>query len=134
MSIIATKENQINLYICNEDALTKRVIAYAKSSKATLYVVDVCKSKLTGTEWLELASKAGLSVSDFIQVDHPTFKYAYKDNCVSLDENSAIKVLNNHPEVLVYPIALRGKKAVLCKSEATILELQTSDTGEVRIP
>lgn len=134
MSVIATKDNQLNLYICNEDSLTKKVIAMAHSTKTELNIIDICKTRITGTEWLELATKAGLNVFDFIQTNHATYVDIYHKNGISLDEESAIKILNSHPEVLVYPIALRGEKAVLCKNESDILQLQTSDTGDVPIP
>lgn len=125
MGVIATKDNQLNLYICNKDSLTKKVIAMAHSTKKELNIVDVCKTRLTGTEWLELASKSGLNVFDFIQTHHTTYLDLYQKNGVSMDEESAIKILNSHPEVLVYPIALKGKKAVLCKNETDILQFQT---------
>ncbi len=133
MSIIATSNNQLNLYVCNNNELTKKVIAYAHSTQTTLHIIDVCKTKITGSEWKELAVKAKLSVHDFIQTGHPTFIEAYGNN-VNLDEESAIKILNSNPEVLVYPIALRNNKAVLCKTESSLLALQSSDTGEVPIP
>jgi len=134
MSVIATKENQINVYTCNEDSLTKKVIAFAHATKAVLHVIDICKTKLTGTEWAELASKANLTTADFIQTEHPIYKKTYTNNSVVLDDESAIKILHSHPEVLVYPIALRTNKAVLCKTESDLLQLQSSDTGEVPIP
>jgi arsenate reductase-like glutaredoxin family protein len=131
MIVIATIENQINV---NEDSLTKKVIAFAHATKTELNIIDVCKTKITGTEWAELASKANLSIADFIQTEHPIYTDIYKKNSVTLDDESAIKILHAHPEVLVYPIALRKNKAVLCKTESDLLQLQSSDTGEVPIP
>lgn len=133
MSTIATKKNQINLYVCNDNPITKKTIALAKSSKAEVFIIDICKDKLTGTEWKELAAKANIDVSDFIQIDHPIFKEIYGEK-VSISEDDAIKILNSNPQVFVYPIALRENKAVHCTTETKILELHHSDTGEVPIP
>ena len=47
---------------------------------------------------------------------------------------NSLKVLNKNPETLVYPIAIRGDKAVMAHTFSDILKLIKPDSSDVKIP
>lgn len=133
MSVIATNEHQITLFCHSQHHLTTKCIAVAEASKAELQVIEIDKTKVTATEWTELADKLNLSLDDLLVKNHPDFEDKFNSNS-SLSEEDAIKLLQNNPELLVYPIALRGGKAVLAKNSTAILQLHKPDSKDAKLP
>lgn len=130
MGVIAENERQINFYYYPDHKLSKESLAYAESAKADILKINLKKTKLTGTEWKELAEKLDKSVEDLIEKEHPVFREKFGKDA-KLSEEDAIKILQNQPEVLVYPIAIRGDKAVQARIYSDILKLHKPDTGNV---
>jgi hypothetical protein len=75
-----------------------------------------------------------VTVDKLIDQDHPIFKEIYGDEKVDLDETDAMKVLAKHPETLVFPIGIRGNRAVRVKLLSDLNELLDADTGEIPQP
>ncbi|NCT17056.1 MAG: hypothetical protein COZ75_03895 [Flavobacteriaceae bacterium CG_4_8_14_3_um_filter_34_10] len=126
MGVTSKSERQINFYYYPGHKLAKDCLAYAASSDAILNAINIEKTKITGTQWVELAEKLGKNVTDLLETEHPVYAELYgKDSRVSQED--AIKILQNHPEVLIYPIAVRGDKAIYAKMMTDILKLTKSD-------
>ncbi|NGZ89616.1 arsenate reductase family protein [Psychroflexus maritimus] len=130
---MVTDKKLIQIYCNPKDFLTEKCIAVAKASKASIQIIDIAKDILTGTDWKWLAEMLDIEVSDLINTNHIKYMEVYGSNA-QIDEIGAIKILQNSPEVLYYPIAVRGKRAIQAKSETAILKLHNSATGEVPIP
>ena len=108
MSVISTHKNMIKLYYSSESSVGKQTLAYLDTSVKELLSIDVLKTNVTGTQWKDLAQHLGVGIGDLIDKEHPAFTEEY-DAKTDLDENGWINVLNQHPEVLVYPIVIIGK-------------------------
>ena len=134
MSVLAKNERQLTVYYDSKSELGKKVRAHAESSNLKVLPVDLLKSNLTGTEWTELAEMLGVTVDKLINQNHPIFKELYGDDPVDFDENSAIKVLTKNPETLVFPIGVRGNRAIQVKHSNDLKDLFDTDTGEIPQP
>jgi len=130
---MVTDKKLIQIYCNPKDFHSEKCIAMAKASKAKLQIIDIAKDVPTGTDWKWLAELLNVEVSDLLNTNHIKYMEVYGSNA-QIDENGAIKILQNSPEVLYYPIAVRGKRAIQAKSETDIMKLHNSDTGEVPIP
>ncbi len=126
MGVLSENERQLNLYYYPGHKLSKEALAYAESSDAKLNAVNIEKTKITGTQWVELAEMLGVKVTDFLEKDHPAFKEKF-DKETEVGTEDAVKILQNNPELLVYPIATRGKKAIYVKMMTDILKLTKAD-------
>lgn len=127
MGVLAESERQLNFYYYPDHKLSKEALAYAESSDAKLNAVNIKKTKVTGTQWVELAEMLGCKVADFLEKDHPVFKEKFDKN-TSLNTEDSVKILQNHPEMLVFPIATRGKKAIYVKMMTDVLQLTKPDS------
>ncbi len=134
MSVLAKNHRQLTVYYDSKSELGKKVRAHAESSKLKVLPVDLLQSNLTGTEWAEVAELLGVTVDQLIDQDHPIFKEIYGEKHVELDENDAIKVLEKNPETLVFPIGIRGNRAIQVKQSNDLKSLFDSDTGEIPQP
>ncbi|MCF8714405.1 hypothetical protein JM658_06130 [Joostella atrarenae] len=133
MSIIATDDRQITFIFDPSTKLGRECQAYAVSSEAKVLAIDLTKTKIADTEWVEIANRVGKTVPELISKEHPAFTNLFGEN-VELDDTDALKVLNKHPETLVYPIAIRGDKAVMAHTFSDILKLIKPDSSDINIP
>ncbi|MBW2960770.1 arsenate reductase family protein [Mesonia aestuariivivens] len=134
MSVIAKNQRQLTVYYDSKSELGKKIRARAESSNLEVLTIDLLQTNLTGTEWTEIAEMLGVTVDKLIDQDHPIFKELYGDDHVDLDKNDSIKVLEKNPETLVFPIGVRGERAVQVKLLSDLNPLFDSDTGEIPQP
>lgn len=108
MTIISKHKNMIKLFYSSSSSIGKQTYSYLKSSYKDLLAIDITKTKVTGTQWKELAENLNKNISDFIDKNHPDFTKNYNGD-TSLNEDDWIKVLQNKPEVLINPVVILGE-------------------------
>lgn len=131
--MISKDDKQINLYYHPDYVLSRKCLAIAKANKAKILPIDISKTNISQTDWSEMANLLDVSVVDLIDLKHDSIvsKFGKSPN---IDEFDALKIIENHPEVVTKPIAIRGEQIVRASHAYDILELQSPDTGEIRIP
>lgn len=134
MTILAKNERQLILYYDGTSELGKKVRAHAEASGAQLLPIDITETKVAATEWTEVAELLNCKVSELIATDHPVFKQTYGEDNVNLDADDALKILEKNPETLVYPIAVRGQRAIRAKQSTDLRKLINPDTGDIPQP
>jgi len=131
--MISKNHNQINLYYHPEHRLAKKCIAIANANKAKVLAIDISKTRVSQTDWSEIARILNTSVVNLVDLEHEAVTSKF-GKTPDVDEFSALKIIQNNPEVIHSPIALRKDKVVVADTARDILKLQDSDTGEIRIP
>ncbi|EGV44358.1 hypothetical protein BZARG_741 [Bizionia argentinensis JUB59] len=109
MGTIATDNEKVILYYNSENTIGKQAYAYVSTSNRDVLAIDTSKTKVTGMQWLEIASRLKTSLSGLVNQEHPDFQNNYKTENASLSEEDWIKVLQNHPNSLRCPILVDGK-------------------------
>ena len=95
--------------------------------------MDITKEKVTGTLYSEITDLMSMEVKDLIDTDHTTFVEKHGED-VTLTNDGAIKILQNEPEMLLYPIVIKGKKAMVAKLYGDVTNFFDNDTAAVDIP
>ncbi|WP_452219638.1 arsenate reductase family protein [Lacinutrix salivirga] len=90
----------IKLYYNSKNSIGKQALAYVNSSKKDILAIDLSKTKLTGTQWIEIAENLGVLLSELVNQEHPNFRENYGGEQVNLNEDDWIKILTNSPETL----------------------------------
>jgi len=133
MISIATDHREIVL-IYNSDIKNHReIFAYAQSADVKLNALDLQTEKITGTLWSEVASMLGKEVKDLVPTDHGAFVQKHGEG-ITLDNEGAIKILQNEPDMLVYPVAIKGSHAIVAHLYGDITQLFGTDTAGIKIP
>ena len=131
MGTIAKHENQIRFYYSSKNSLGRQLAAYIKSSEKKNLSIDISKTEVSGTQWTEIAEGLGTEVSGLIAADHPDFKEKYGDGKVNLKTNDWLKILENNPQLLKYPVAVNGKEYVRLKSAAAFKKFMEDDSAGI---
>lgn len=122
MGVFSTDKNQIKLIYHSNSSLGKQTNGYVNGSDKDILVIDILHTTLTGTQWLEIAQKLDLTISDLINKEHPNFQATYYKQ-TNLGTNDWLKVIKNHPEVVTYPILIHGEKFYLLKNPSDFVKL-----------
>ncbi|OBX27075.1 hypothetical protein LX77_00542 [Gelidibacter algens] len=131
MGVISTDKNEIKLFFHSESSIGKQVLAYVLASEKKILTIDISKTNVTGTQWVELAKGLGVSISDLIDQEHPDFVKNYGDH-PNLDQEDWLKLLDKQPEVLTKPIAIIGNQYVQLESEADFVKYIEPDSKDVK--
>ncbi len=127
MGVISTNNNEIKLFYHSENSLGKQTHAYVQSTDKKVLGIDISQTKVTGTQWIELARNLGISVDKLINKQHPDFSQNYDENS-NLEEEDWLKVLDKMPIVLTYPVAIIGEKYVQLKGPADFVKYIEPDS------
>lgn len=127
MGVISTDDNEIKLYYHSGNSLGKQTYAYVQSTDRKVLGIDISQTKVTGTQWVELAKNLGIRIDELINKDHPDFSQHYDEN-TNLEDEDWLKILDKMPIVLTYPIAIIGKKYVQLKSPADFVRYIEPDS------
>jgi arsenate reductase-like glutaredoxin family protein len=134
MGVIAKDPKLTTLYYHPENKNVNAYLAVMESLRSETNTIDLSQTKLTGTQWAELASYLNKKPDELIYKEHPYFIEKFNKATAELEDHDALRILQTHPEILLNPIALRNKKAVVAEHPNDITRLQNSDSGDVPIP
>lgn len=129
MGVIAKNENQITLYYNSETSLGKQTYAYVESAEKDILAIDISKTKVTGTQWAELADNLNIPIKDLVDQDHPNFVEVYGKDKVDLDEDDWFSVLEKTPSVLACAIVVDGEKTIPIKSPSDFVKYIDDDSA-----
>ncbi len=133
MVSLATDKRELVLLYNSTIKNHREIHAYAKAADTNLNAIDVSKDRVTGTIYSEVADLLNIEVKDLIPTDHATFVQKHGKD-ITLDNDGAIKILQNEPDMLIYPIAMRGKTAIVAKIYGDMTKLFDPDTAAIDIP
>jgi len=121
MGEIATSERQITLIYNPKSVRAKKTLAYAKAEGLPIREINISKTKLTGTQIAELADKLKLKIKDLVNQSHPAYtqQFEYHD----FTESDWIKMIQNHPQIMKQPIAMRGDITILIETPSDIIRI-----------
>ena len=119
--VISTADGQITLFYNSTSQRGKQTVAYAKSHGLPLEKIDILKTPLTGTQITELAGRLGLSVREMVNQEHYKYRKKFTLQCFSSED--WITLIQNHPEIMKQPIALRGNKTLWVKTPTDIMRI-----------
>lgn len=126
-------KRQITLYYDSKSELGRKTYAAAQATKLDLMTVNIAETKVSGTEWMKLAEALDKPVLALIDQTHTVFKSIYGDEEVDLNSEDAVKIIEKHPETLIFPIAIRGDRCIQIKEPGHISYLFDTDSQGTNI-
>lgn len=130
----SNQADQTTLYYYSTSKLGKKALATVQATDAEVLSIDIKSTKVSGMKWIKLAKQLEINVLDLINQEHPVYRDLYGNKKVVLKAEDALKMLEQHPEVLVYPIAIRGDRAIQVKTSTDLHQLVNPDSGGIPQP
>ena len=121
MGGIVTSDRQITLCHSSKSIRAKQTLAYAKAEELPIQEIDILKTKLTGTQIVELAGRLHITVRDLVNQEHPAYKARFEQHDFSTED--WMKMIQHNPEIMKQPIALRGDITILVETPTDIIKI-----------
>ncbi|WP_452228787.1 MULTISPECIES: arsenate reductase family protein [unclassified Lacinutrix] len=119
----------IKLYYSSNSSLGKQTLAYVSASKKEILAIDLSKTKLTGTQWIEIAEALDTTLSSLVNQNHPDFTKNYGEKEIHLSNEDWIKVLHKNPEVLKGSIVMVNHSFYLLETPTDFIKYFEPDTA-----
>lgn len=132
MGVISKEKRKITLYYHSNTSLGKQTYAYVESSTKHVLAIDIAKTVVTGTQWVEIADGLGIEMADLLNRNHPDFIKEYGGQNVNLETDGWISILKNNPHLLVCPIVIIGDNFIKLNSPSDFKRHLDSDSTGIK--
>lgn len=119
-----TNNREILLYYNPESSSDRKTIAHAKGLVPHLRTYAFSKTPSTNTSWQQIVQSLDMHPKDLLNKAHPYYQQHIRGK--EFDQEGWISVLQYNPDLIKAPIAVRGRKAVLCTTPTDIYKLHES--------
>jgi len=126
MGVIARNEKQLTLIYSSNTRVGKRVYAYLKGIDKKFLGIDISKTKVSDTQWVEIADALGVKVGDLVdkkEVELDT------ESTAEFGTNDWLKIIQNNDEVISLPIVIKGNVTRQVVSSTELLEFYEVDSA-----
>lgn len=132
MGVISRDKNQLSLYYNSESSIGKQCCAYVQASDKKVLRIDISKTRVTPTQWSEIAEGLGVQIETLIDKDHPDFKQKYGANFLEMEANDWLKILEKNPKLVQYPILIFGEEFHQLKTGAAFKKYLEPDSADIK--
>lgn len=134
MGTISKDARKITLFYHSGTSLGKQTYAYVSTAKRSVLAIDIAKTKVTGTQWTEIAEGLGIGIADLVHRKHPDFIKEYGRPNVNLETEGWLNILRFKPHLLICPIVIVGNAFFKVNTPSNfiqIIEGQNADLGGI---
>jgi arsenate reductase-like glutaredoxin family protein len=138
MGIIARDDRQLTLIYSSNTRVGTHTLSYLTGINDKYIAIDLAKTKITGTQWAEIADSLGVKIGDLVDKRELDIKSESTSEFTSEDW---IKIIQNNDSAISRPIAIKGKRTMQISNPTEILEffevdsagLEQSPTGSKKL-
>ncbi len=120
-----THHREILIYFNPESSNDRKTVAHAQSLVPHVRTYSYEKAPSTGTSWQQIIKSLDLHPKDLMNKAHPYYQANIRGR--EFNEEDWVNVIKFNPAILKAPIAMRGKKAILCTSATDIYKLMIGE-------
>lgn len=131
MGVIAKNKNEIRFYYSSESSIGKQALGFIHSSDKKVLDIDISKTKVTGTQWAEIAAGLGKEIHQIIDTSHPDFINRYGTNLQMDDGHDWLKILEKAPSVLQRPILVNGDSYIQIEAPPDVKKYLDNESAQV---
>ena len=116
------KANELTVIYNSSDDRTKKLLAYAQTVTTKINKQDLCQANVSVNLFGHMLKNLNVRPKDIIDKSNAFYQNSLRGK--DIDFNEWFLFINNHPELLQYPVAAYKNKYIVCKTYADILKLQ----------
>lgn len=126
MGIIATDKNQLTLIYSSNTRVGRWTLSYLEGIDKPYLAIDLCKTKVADTQWVEIADKLNVRIGDLVDKNEMDIEV---EDTSDLDDNDWIKIIQKNDKVISYPIAIMGDRIAQIINAPAIMEFFEVDSA-----
>ena len=116
-----THHREIMIYYNPDSSADRKTVAHARGLTPHIKSYSFDRAPSTRTSWQQILQSLDLHPKEILNKAHPYYQAHIRGR--EFDNESWLKVLRYNPELIKAPIAIRGRRAILCKNPTDIYKL-----------
>jgi len=116
-----THFREIMIYYNPDSSTDRATVAHARSLSRHVKGYAFAKAPSTGASWQTILKALNLHPKELFNKADPYYQENLRGR--DFDEESWIKIIQRNPHLLRAPIAMRGNRAIICKTPTDIYRL-----------
>lgn len=124
MGVIARDDREFTLIYSHNTRVGKHALAYLQGIKEKLNAIDISKTKVSDTQWAEIAEALHCKVGDLLDK-----RLVEVEDTSNFGTTDWLKILQNNDEVLAHPIAINGKTTKQITNGSDVLKFFGVDSA-----
>lgn len=116
-----TYGNEVKILHNPQSSPAKKTIAHARSTGSKVQTYEYGKSRSTTTIWQQILKNLDIHPKDLLNKAHPYYQANIKGK--EFDTHGWLNILQNNPELIKHPIAMKGNKAIVCATPTDVYKL-----------
>jgi len=113
-----THPREILIYYNSNSSSDRKTLAHAKSTGLKVRAYCHSNSPSTSTSWQSILKKLDKHPKEILNKAHPYYQSNLRGR--EFDSEDWINVIQHNPEMIKAPIAINGKRAILCETPTDI--------------
>jgi arsenate reductase len=113
--------NELVLIYNPKTDIGKKIFATARSISNHINDIDVINTQITTTIWKEILAKLKLQPKEIMNKSGEYYDQHIRGHEITMQ--GMLDVLTHNPEIISGPIAIKGERAILCKTPNDILKI-----------
>ena len=124
-----THQREILIYYNPKSSSDRKTVAHAQSMSPYVKTFAFGKTPSTTTSWQMILDSLDLHPKDLMNKAHPFYQKHIRGR--EFNKLSWIRILQHNSNLIKAPIAIRGHKAILCRTPTDIYKLMEKATTTV---
>ncbi|NNE30036.1 MAG: glutaredoxin [Saprospiraceae bacterium] len=116
-----TNPREIIIYYNPESSRDRKTVAHAQGLVPHVRTYAFGKTPSTKTSWQTIIRSLDMHPKELLNKADPYYQSHIRGK--EFDDESWLKVIERNPSLIKAPIAIRGKKAILCNSAPDVYKL-----------
>ncbi len=116
-----THSREILIYYHPESSVGRQTVAMAQAMSTHVRSYAYGQTPSTDTDWKAILEALSCHPKELLNKAHPYYQAHIRGR--EFDDEGWVMILRHNPDLIRLPIAMRGSKAVLCKTPADVQRL-----------
>ena len=126
MGVIARNDKQLTLIYSSNTRVGRHTLSYLSGMDGKFLDIDIAKTKISDTQWVEIAEALGVKVGDLVDTRELDIS---SENTSEFGSNDWLKIIQNNDFVISRPIAIKGKITKQIDNPPEIMEFFEVDSA-----
>lgn len=116
-----THNREILIYYNPDSSTDRATVAHARGLVQHVRTYAYHQTPSSDTSWQQIIHALGVHPKELMNKAHPYYQQFIRGR--DFDEESYIKILRRNPQLLKGPIAIRGRRAIMCCTPTDVYRL-----------
>ena len=126
MGVIARNDKQLTLIYSSNTRVGRHTLSYLSGMDGKFLDIDIAKTKISDTQWVEIAEALGVKVGDLVDTRELDIS---SESTSEFGSNDWLKIIQNNDFVISRPIAIKGKITKQIDNPPEIMEFFEVDSA-----